>query len=210
MKNNIELESLFKSHPVIAILRGLTTDMAKEVAELLYVGGIRAVEVPLNRPAAMDCIRILLDTLPEDCLVGAGTVTSAEQVNELADMGANLVVSPNMSQAVVKQALDYNMYVFPGISTPTEAFAAYHAGARWLKLFPATSYGTSHLKAIQSVLPTDVRIMAVGGINPDNLGEWAAAGVAGFGIGSDLFREGDSIDVVKNKLQKLNNAIFNK
>ena len=208
MSNKINLEVLFQSHPVIAILRGLTTDITKDVGALLYAGGIRAIEVPLNRPAAMECIRILLDSLPDDCLVGAGTVTTIEQVNKLHDMGATLVVSPNMSETVIELALGFEMHVFPGISSPTEAFAAYQAGARWLKLFPATSYGIIHLKALKSVLPTDVHIMAVGGINPDNIGEWTSAGVAGFGIGSDLFREGDGIDDVKQKLEKLNRAIF--
>jgi len=208
MSNQIELEILFKGHPVIGILRGLTTDIAKEVGELLYAGGIRAVEVSLNRPGAMDCIRILLDILPDDCLVGAGTVITPEQVDELAEMNANLIVSPNMSEAVIKRALGFNMHVFPGVSSPTEVFAAYNAGARWLKLFPATTHGTAHLKALKSVLPTDVHIIAVGGITPDNLKEWSSAGVSGFGIGSDLFREGDGIADVERKLHALNQVLF--
>jgi 2-dehydro-3-deoxyphosphogalactonate aldolase len=194
------LQKLLQQNPIIAILRGLTLVEVNVVGDLIYDAGIRVIEVPLNRPGAFDAIRALLNHLPADCLIGAGTVLDREQVNRLNDIGAKIIISPNISRAVVTAALQHNMHVMPGIATATEAFNAHHAGARWLKLFPASSYGINHLKALKTVLPHDTHLIAVGGINANNIRHWLEAGAAGVGIGSDLYMQGDSGQQVKQKL----------
>lgn len=193
--------------PIVAILRGITPKEAAEIAAVLYENDLRCIEVPLNSPSPFDSIRILSDALPADCLVGAGTVLSGDDVHKVRDAGGKLIVTPNTFEEVIAAALDADMYPMPGIATPTDAFNAIRVGAKDLKLFPASTYGPGHIRAMRAVLPQDVRVFAVGGIAPGDFAEWLAAGAAGFGIGSELYRAGDSAADVKTKVRAIRAAI---
>ena len=174
--------------PLVAILRGVTPARVEKVADAIFDAGIRAIEVPLNSPEPFRSIELLARRFGAEALTGAGTVTSAAEVDRVAAAGGRLAVSPHTDAAVIARAVEKGLRPMPGIMTPSEAYAALNAGARDLKLFPATSLGTGHLKAMLVILPPHVRVYAVGGVNPSNMREWRAAGAAGFGLGSDLFK----------------------
>lgn len=183
------LDAALAQSPVIAILRGVRSDEAVGIVEALYQAGIRVAEVPLNSPQPFATIAALVAHFGERMVLGAGTVTGVEQVRELAACGAALCVSPNTDPAVIAAALAAGMVPLPGCLTPSEAFAAVGAGARHLKMFPAAGRGAD-LAALRTVLPRDVKIVAVGAVNALNCGELAAAGAAAFGIGGDLYQPG--------------------
>ncbi|HWA91046.1 MAG TPA: 2-dehydro-3-deoxy-6-phosphogalactonate aldolase [Rhizomicrobium sp.] len=174
--------------PLVAILRGVTPDRVVEIGEALHEAGIRAIEVPLNSPDPFRSIERLAARLGDICLCGAGTVLSSDQVERARDAGARLIVAPNTDVSVIARAVRHGLVVVPGFATATEAFAAIAAGATRLKLFPASTYGAGHLKALKAVLPRDVKVYAVGGIGPADMQQWAQAGAAGFGLGSDIFK----------------------
>ncbi|MCZ2404695.1 2-dehydro-3-deoxy-6-phosphogalactonate aldolase [Paenarthrobacter sp. Z7-10] len=179
---------------LIAILRGLTTADAKDVGECLYEAGFRSLEVPLNSPEPLATIRVLRDLLPADCLVGAGTVLTVDQVAQCADAGAQTIVSPNTDTAVIAETVRLGMESYPGAATPSEAFAAIGAGARNVKLFPAEQVGTAGLKAWTAVVPQHIGLLPVGGVTASNIAAWLAAGATGFGIGSSLYRPGITVE----------------
>jgi 2-dehydro-3-deoxyphosphogalactonate aldolase len=172
---------------MVAILRGLTPDRALETGKALVEAGFRSIEVPLNSPQPFDTIKLLAAAHPE-CLVGAGTVLTPVDVNNVRGAGGKLIVSPNCDPQVIRHALGFGMRVMAGIATATEAFAAIQAGATELKLFPASTYGTSHLRALKSVLPAKVRVDPVGGIGSQDIAGWLASGADGFGFGGELFK----------------------
>lgn len=172
---------------LVAILRGLTTQRATQVGELLVKAGFRTIEVPLNSPDPFATIKLLAGTCGASCLVGAGTVLNTADVDRVRDAGGGLVVAPNCDVEVIRRAIVLGMRVLPGIATATEAFTAISAGATELKLFPAVTYGARHLKALKSVLPKHVKVYPVGGIGSQDIAEWLASGADGFGFGSELF-----------------------
>ena len=174
--------------PLVAILRGVTPARIPSVAEALVSAGICAIEVPLNSPQAFESIEFLAKNYGKDCLTGAGTVLDCADVDRVAEAGARLLVTPNTNAEVIARAVEKKLTVMPGFFTPSEAFAAIDAGARFLKLFPASTAGSGHLKALLAVLPKDVPVFAVGGVGAGNMKEWRRAGAAGFGLGSDLFK----------------------
>ncbi|MEO8313480.1 MAG: 2-dehydro-3-deoxy-6-phosphogalactonate aldolase [Pseudomonadota bacterium] len=191
---------------MVAILRGLTPQRAEETGNALVAAGFRSLEVPLNSPEPFQTIELLARQQP-DCLVGAGTVLTTDEVDRVLAAGGHLVVSPNCDAAVIGRALDLGMRVMPGIATPTEAFAAIRAGATELKLFPASTYGTNHLRALKSVLPRHVRVYPVGGIGSRDIAEWLAAGADGFGFGGELFRPAYSLAEIAARAQGLFEAL---
>lgn len=182
--------SRLAARPLVAILRGLTPDEAVDVGEALVGAGFVALEVPLNSPEPLASLRRLRDTLGERAVVGAGTVLDIDQVRAVADAGGQIVVSPNADAAVIRASRDAGLVSLPGVFTPTEAFAALAAGADALKLFPAEIAGPAGLKALRAVLPPDRPVYAVGGVTPQTIPDWRAAGAAGAGIGSALYRPG--------------------
>jgi 2-dehydro-3-deoxyphosphogalactonate aldolase len=184
--------------PLIAILRGLTPAEAPAMGEALVSSGFAIIEVPLNSPEPFKSITALSQQFPQT-LIGAGTVLNAQQVKEVHAAGGRLVVAPNFNPAVVAQALALNMVVLPGVATPTEAFAALDAGAHGLKLFPAEMISPATVKAMRAVLPKDAALMPVGGITPDNMAVYRAAGASGFGLGSALYAPGRSAELVHEK-----------
>jgi 2-dehydro-3-deoxyphosphogalactonate aldolase len=176
------------SLPLVAILRGLEPTRALEVAQALFDAGFRILEVPLNRPGALESIALIAAKAPADALIGAGTVLTVADVEAVHAVGGRLIVSPNCDTEVIQRAVALNMVCAPGIVTPTEAFTALKAGAHALKLFPAESVGPAGCKALLSVLPKGVDLWPVGGITPQSMAAWRQAGATGFGIGSQLFK----------------------
>ena len=186
--------------PLIAILRGLTPAEAPAIGEALVTSGFAIIEVPLNSPEPLQSIAELTRQFPQT-LIGAGTVLNVQQVNDVHAAGGRLVVAPNFNPAVVAQALALNMVVLPGVATPTEAFASLDAGAHGLKLFPAEMITPATVKALRAVLPKTAALMPVGGITPDNMAAYLAAGASGFGLGSALYAPGKSAQAVQQQAQ---------
>lgn len=199
-------DELLDELPLVAILRGIAPDEAVAVGEALVAAGIRLIEVPLNSPAPLESIRLLSAVLDGRAMVGAGTVTSVEQVRVAAAAGARLCVSPTTRPEVIAAALDHAMVPIPGFQTPTEAFASLAAGAHHLKLFPAQGR-EADLKALAAVLPAGSRMLAVGGVGPGALAGWRRAGCAGFGVGSELYRPGFSADEVGRRAARFVDAV---
>jgi 2-dehydro-3-deoxyphosphogalactonate aldolase len=179
-----------KELPLIAILRGITPAEAVPVGQALVDAGFRIIEVPLNSPQPLHSIELLARALGTRCLVGAGTVLSVTQVDEVARAGGRLIVMPHADALVIGAAKAKALWCAPGIATPTEGFAALAAGADALKLFPAELLAPPVLKALRAVFPPEVLFLPVGGITPQNLAAYAAAGANGFGLGSALYRPG--------------------
>lgn len=190
MSTSHPLLTAARSMPLIAILRGLAPAEALDVGRALYAAGFRTLEVPLNRPGAIECIAALAAGMPADTLIGGGTMLTEAHVEEVHAAGGRLLVSPNCDPAVIRRAVELGMLASPGVATPTEAFAALAAGAHALKLFPAESLGHGGLKALKSVVPAGADLWPVGGITPESIGPWVKAGATGFGIGSQLFAPG--------------------
>ena len=193
--------------PLIAILRGITPPEAVEIAQALYDRGFRCIEVPLNSPDPFTSIAAIRKALPSDCIVGAGTVVTVENVGKVKDAGGEIIVTPNTDADVIRATIAAGMIPAPGVGTSSEAFTAVHAGATHIKLFPASSFGIGHMQALVSVLPKGTKIMAVGGVNASNIREWQEGGAAGFGIGSDLYRAGDDVATVRTKAEAICSAI---
>ena len=176
--------------PLVAILRGITPEEVIPVADAIYQAGFHYIEVPLNSPRPLESIARLVEHFGDRACCGAGTVTATAQVEAVAETGARLIVSPNCDQDVIRRTIALKMVSMPGIQTPTEAFSAIAAGARYLKLFPAVNLGPGYVKNLKAVLPGDIDLLAVGGVNLDNMREFFLAGTRGFGIGSDLYKPG--------------------
>lgn len=181
-------DALLAELPIVAILRGVTPARIEGVAGALFEAGIRAIEVPLNSPEPFKSIEALAKTFGDRCLCGAGTVLTVGDVDRVVEAGGKLLVTPNTDPAVIARGVEKGLTVMPGFFTPSEAFAAIAAGAKTLKLFPASTGGTAHLKAVLAVLPKAVPVYAVGGVGAGNMKEWRWAGAAGFGLGSELFK----------------------
>ncbi|MDI3361514.1 2-dehydro-3-deoxy-6-phosphogalactonate aldolase [Lelliottia sp. V89_10] len=180
--------------PLIAILRGITPDEALAHVGAVIDAGFDAVEIPLNSPEWEKSIPAVVDAFGDKALIGAGTVLKPEQVDQLAKMGCKLIVTPNIQPDVIRRAVSYGMTVCPGCATATEAFTALDAGAQALKIFPSSAFGPDYIKALKAVLPADVPVFAVGGVTPENMAQWINAGCAGAGLGSDLYRAGQSVE----------------
>jgi len=188
---------------LVAILRGITPPEAETVADALIAEGFEALEVPLNSPDPFLTIRRMARHAGTRALVGGGTVLSTTDVDRLAEAGGRLMVSPNMRPAVIGRAADLGMVTMPGVLTPTEAFDALDAGASGLKFFPASLLGPGGIAALMAVLPKGTVVGAVGGVGPENLADYVRAGVTTFGLGTAVFRPGDTPAEVGAKARAL-------
>lgn len=192
----ISLKQSLSSLPLIAILRGIQNHEVLAYGRALYAQGFRCIEVPLNSPNAIESIRLLVEALPADCCLGAGTVMTTNQVEQVHSAGGRLIVMPHSDGKIIDAAKRLGMCCAPGVATLTEAFAAIEAGADAIKCFPSESVPPSVLKAWRSVLPADVLCMPVGGVTADAMDAYVKAGASGFGLGSNLYRAGDTIDAI--------------
>jgi len=196
------LEAALEELPLVAILRGLQPAEAAQVASTLVDVGFRIVEVPLNSPSPFDSLAALVEAVGERAVVGAGTVLAAADAHRVAQVGGSLVVAPNTDLEVARACAESSLAWVPGVLTPTEAFSALTSGARALKLFPAGASSPEFLSALNTVLPTGTPILAVGGISPDALSTWWAAGARGFGVGGALYRPGRSIEELRHRAEQ--------
>lgn len=201
------IQEWLKRCPLVAILRGIRPEEAEAIGDALLEAGIAILEVPLNSPEPMESIRRLAARCGDRALVGAGTVMTEAQVHQVADAGGRLLVTPHAAPALVRAAKARGMLALPGFFTPAEAFALLEAGADGLKLFPAEAASPAVVKALLAVLPPGTPLLPVGGMAAETLGPWRAAGAAGFGIGSALYKPGDTAATVAAKAKALQVAL---
>ena len=180
----------FAECPLVGIVRGVAPDEAEVIAQALYDGGIRIIEVPLNSPEPFESIQIIAEKFGGRALVGAGTVLDSADVSRVAQAGGRLVVSPNTNAAVIGATVAAGLVSSPGYFTPSEAFEAIRAGAHAIKLFPAEAASPAVVKSQRAVLPKDVPLIVVGGVTPESIPGWMAAGADGFGLGGGLYKSG--------------------
>ena len=187
---------------LIAILRGVEPTEVVEIAHALLEGGISWMEVPLNSPEPFSSIEKLTTQFDGVAQIGAGTVITVDEVKSVLQSGGKFIVSPNCDQSVIESTKSVGLWSCPGVFTPTEAFSAISAGADILKLFPASQLGPQGIKAIKAVLPSDLQIFAVGGVDTENMNEYSSAGVNGFGLGTSLYSKGDNASLVLKRAQQ--------
>lgn len=199
----MRLEAALAECPVVAIVRGITPDEVLAHAEALYAAGVRGMEVPLNSPDPLESIRRLAGAFGERMAVGAGTVLTPDKADAVAGVGGTIIVSPNTNPAVIRRAVELGLDPAPGFATASEAFTALEAGARHLKLFPAATYGSGHVKQLKAVLPPEAVVWAVGGVGPDSMAEWWAAGARAFGLGGELYRAGQPVAETAGKAARV-------
>ena len=185
-------DSYLQQLPLIAILRGVTPKEIVPVGLALYEAGFRLIEIPMNSPQPLQSISLLAAELGDRALVGAGTVLSTGQVEEVAQAGGRLIVSPNCNPEVIRATRRAGLFSSPGVATPSEGFAALEAGAQVLKLFPAEQFNPSIIKAWRAVFARDSALLPVGGITPAGMAAYVDAGASGFGLGSALYKPGMS------------------
>ena len=190
-KFNAHMDAL----PLVAILRGLKPEEALEVGQVIVNAGFHILEVPLNSPDPLRSIQILAKAFP-NALVGAGTVTTAQQARDIKAAGGQIIISPHLDDNVVCEAVNLGLISMPGVATPTEAFRAIALGAHGLKLFPAEMISPSVVKSMRAVLPGHVRLIPVGGIGAHNMADYRQCGASGFGIGSALFAPGKTVQAI--------------
>lgn len=195
-ERSARFEAAARALPLVGILRGIKPEEAGSVGEELHRRGFRLIEVPLNSPRPFESIMLLRDRLPADCIVGAGTVLREDDVDTLAALGADLVVMPHANVSMIARSRQRGLLCMPAAATPTEAFAAAGAGADALKLFPAEMITPAVLKSMRAVLPPSLGLFPVGGITPEGMAPYLAAGALGFGLGSALYKPGQSAQAV--------------
>lgn len=182
--------------PLVAILRGLEPERAVAIAQVLIDAGIELIEVPMNSPEPLRSIAAIIEAFDARAMIGAGTVMSVNTVDDLAQLGASLIVAPNYDDRVIARADSLGMLALPGVLTPTEMFAAIESGAAGLKIFPAELFSSAAVKAVRAVLPPELPVFVVGGVNAGNMADYLRAGATGFGLGSALFKPGKPVEDV--------------
>jgi 2-dehydro-3-deoxyphosphogalactonate aldolase len=203
----MDVKAWLERCPLVAILRGVRPSEVESIGHALDRARIHIVEVPLNSPDPMESIAILARTFGSRILVGAGTVMKPSQVEQVADAGGKLIVTPHADTTIVRAAKHAGLYAFPGFFNPTEAFALLEAGADAIKLFPAEVLGPPMLKALLAVLPRSAVVIPVGGVDSAQVAPWMGAGALGLGVGSSIYKPGDTAAVVEEKAKSLMAAV---
>lgn len=203
----MELTPWLTQCPLVAILRGVKPEEAVAIGAALERQGVVIVEVPLNSPRPMESIALLARAFGDRLLIGAGTVMTEGQVAHIAAAGGRIIVTPHADAAIVRAAKQQGLLAMPGFFTPAEAFAMLAASADALKLFPAEAASPAALRAMRAVLPSGTAVLPVGGIDASNMAAWKEAGAAGFGIGSGIYKPGDSPEAVAAKAHRLVSAL---
>ena len=203
----IDLTAALVENPLIAILRGLAPENARPVSDVLFDAGFRIIEVPLNSPDPLESIGQIAVKHGAQTIVGAGTVLTVDQVAAVADAGGRIIVSPNMNPDVGRAAVARDLYWCPGVMTPSEAFTALDIGASVLKFFPAEMVPPAAVAAMRAVLPADAVVAAVGGITPDTMAPYHAAGVNGYGLGSALFKPSYTLDDIGRRARAFTSVL---
>lgn len=194
--------------PLVAILRGVQPHECLSLGRILVDAGYQMIEVPMNSPTPLASIELLAKEFGQDVLIGAGTVTSVEQVKQITAVGGKLMVAPNTNADVIRAAKQAGMYCMPGCVTPTEALIALDAGADALKFFPAELTPPAVIKAIRTILPAGTLVCAVGGVTSSNMADYMAAGCRGFGLGGSLYQPGISVEAFKHNAETLINRFI--
>lgn len=187
------------ANPMIAILRGLEPAQAISVADVLVDCGFRIIEVPLNSPEPIRSIEKIADKYGDQVVVGAGTVLTESDVRDVVTAGGRIIVAPNMDPVVGARSVSLGARWCPGVATPTEAFEALRHGASVLKFFPAEMISPQVISALRAVLPQEAVLAAVGGITPETMRSYYAAGAESFGLGSALFKPAYSMADLKQR-----------
>ncbi len=203
----MDVKAWLARSPLVAILRGVQPAEVESICSALERAGISIVEVPLNSPRPLESISILSRSFGDRMLIGAGTLTTPSQVEEVAAAGGRLIVTPHADTAIVRAAKRAGLFACPGFFNPTEAFALLDAGADALKLFPAEVLGPPMLKALRAVLPASAMVIPVGGVDASQIAPWMAAGALGLGVGSSIYKAGDDATVVEAKAMALVAAV---
>lgn len=185
--------------PLVAILRGITPEETPAHVGALIEAGFDAIEIPLNSPRWAESIALAQRQYGDRAWIGAGTVLRNEDVDTLADIGARFIVTPNTRPSLIRHAVERGLLVVAGFATASEAFDAIDAGAQVLKLFPAATYGSGHVRALRSVLPPHVPVYVVGGVSPATLAGFLSQGAAGAGIGGELYRPGQPLETTQTQ-----------
>jgi 2-dehydro-3-deoxyphosphogalactonate aldolase len=206
-ENAMTMKEWFARCPLIAILRGVRPDEVVEVCAALERAGVAIVEVPMNSPEPLVSIGKLAATFGDRLLIGAGTVMTPDQVREVAGVGGRLLVTPHADPELVRTAKGLGMMAAPGFFTPAEAFSLLRAGADAIKLFPAEAANPATIKAVRAILPPGTLVVPVGGVSVENIPAWTEAGAAGFGIGSSIYKPGDTPEIVEKKARALVAAV---
>lgn len=188
---------------MVAIIRGIRNDEVEPILSVLIEAGFEAIEIPLNSPQPWVSIENAVKLFGSMTLIGAGTVLTTDNVKQLADIGGRLMVSPNTDAAVIREACKQGLYSMPGCFTASEALVAVHSGASALKFFPAGSLGSAGIAAIKTILPADTVIGAVGGVSDQNFSDYAKAGISTFGLGTCLYKPGDSVKIVRDNARRV-------
>lgn len=204
---NTRFLDAIREFPCIAILRGLEPENALAIGKVLFDAGFRVIEVPLNSPEPLKSIEILSNHFGEAAIIGAGTVLTASDVDDVHAAGGQIIVSPNANPAVILRTKAIGLISAPGVQTPSEAFAAIDDGADCLKFFPGEALTPSILKAMKAVLPAEIPCLVVGGVTPDKMESYFSAGAAGFGVGSAIFKLGDDAPAVAEKAKTFKAAL---
>ena len=196
-----QFRTYFAACPLVAIIRGVTPDEAEAIGAAIFDAGIRIIEVPLNSPEPFDSIARLAQTLGDRALIGAGTVLDPGQVAEVKAAGGRLIIAPNTNPEVIRATVAAGLVSSPGYFTPSEAFSAIAAGAQVLKFFPAEAATPGVIRAQKAVLPKAVPVIVVGGVAPETMSTWLEAGADGLGLGSGLYRPGQSAEATAARAQ---------
>jgi 2-dehydro-3-deoxyphosphogalactonate aldolase len=203
----LDVRAWLERCPLVAILRGVQPAEAESICSALESAGISIVEIPLNSPRPFESISILSRIFGDRMLIGAGTLTDPSQVGEVAGAGGRLIVTPHADTAIVHAAKQAGLFAVPGFFNPTEAFAMLQAGADAIKLFPAEVLGPPMLKALRAVLPKSAIVIPVGGVDEHQVAPWLSAGALGLGVGSSIYKPGDSAQMVERKARALVAAV---